>query len=39
MKGKLANSFWKTNREAGEPILRWLQSEANTARLARRWAM
>ena len=39
MKGKLANSFWKDHREAGEPILRWLQSDQNEARLARRWTM
>jgi hypothetical protein len=39
MRGKLANSFWKDHREAGEPILRWLQSESNEARLARRWSM
>jgi hypothetical protein len=37
MKGKLANSFWKDHREAGEPIRVWLQSEENAARLARRW--
>lgn len=39
MKGKLANSFWKNHREAGEPILRWLRSDLNEARLARRWTM
>jgi hypothetical protein len=37
MKGKLSNSHWKNHREGGAPILRWLQSNANEARLARRW--
>ena len=39
MKGKLANSFWKDHRQTGEPILRWLQSDPNEARLARRWTL
>jgi len=37
MKGKLSNSHWKNHREGGAPILCWLQSNANEARLARRW--
>jgi hypothetical protein len=39
MKGKLANSFWKDHRPAGEPIRHWLLSEESAARLKRRWSM